>query len=231
MEGVDIMQRTFISDADSVASSLGIERSQEWEDHVRKVHLEINQPGYNQACCAVCQGDVQLQVHHIIPFHLCHLVYRGDLELDERNLMTLCEVREQNHHLLLGHLSDWEIYNPAGREGIKEAFPGQAADSLTEVAIQKAQIWEQWFNNPHKPVRWSDMQPEDRIKLRQFLDTYLPYIETPDFPASAYPYAFTTEDAAAEKGDPEKIATTYGTETRWQQFQQQASKATSGSAI
>lgn len=216
--------------ADSVASALGVQRSEKWDD-VRRAHLEINQPEYDQTRCAVCQGTGQLQVHHIIPFHLCHLVYRGDLELDERNLMTLCEVSELNHHLLLGHLEDWEIYNPAGRAGIIKAFLGQSADNLTAIEIQKAQIWLQWFDDPQKPLRWTDMQAEDKIKLRNFLDQYLPYIETSDFPASEYPYAFTQDDAAAERGDPDKIATTYGTDTRWEQYQQQASQAATGSAI
>ena len=224
------MQASPISDAESVASALGIQRSEKWKD-VQNEHLTINGPGYDQTRCAVCQETQQRQVHHIIPFHLCHLVYRGDLELDERNLMTLCEVMEHNHHQLLGHLQDWEIYNPAGREGIASAFQGQTAGGLTEVEIQKAQIWAQWYNDPHKPVRWLEMRPEDRVKLRQFLDTNLPYIETADFPAPTYPYPFTAEDAAAEKGDPEKVATTYGTETRWEKYQEQARTAASGSAI
>jgi hypothetical protein len=224
------MQGAPLSSADSIASALGVQRSEKWDD-VRQAHLKINGPGYDQTRCAVCQGTEQRQVHHIVPFHLCHFVYRGDLELDERNLMTLCEVKEHNHHQLLGHLQDWEIYNPAGRAGIAGAFPGQLADGLTEVEIQKAEIWAQWHNDPHKPVRWLDMQPQDRLRLRQFLDTNLPYMETTDFPATDSPYAFTEADAAAEKGDPHKIATTYGTETRWKKFQEQAQTAAAGSAI
>jgi len=32
-----------------------------------------------------------LQVHHIFPFHYCIALGRPDLELDDRNLITLCE--------------------------------------------------------------------------------------------------------------------------------------------
>ncbi|GCE16544.1 HNH endonuclease [Dictyobacter kobayashii] len=47
-----------------------------------------------------------LQVHHIKPFHLY-----PELELDPNNLITLCEIRGRTHHLLIGHLDDWESYN------------------------------------------------------------------------------------------------------------------------
>ena len=37
-----------------------------------------------------------------------------ELELDERNLITLCEAGE-NHHFVVGHLGDWRSYNPEVR--------------------------------------------------------------------------------------------------------------------
>ena len=33
------------------------------------------------------------------------------MELDPTNLITLCEIKGREHHLLLGHLDDWESYN------------------------------------------------------------------------------------------------------------------------
>jgi hypothetical protein len=58
---------------------------------------------------------VGLQVHHIFPFHYCRLLGRPDLELDLRNLVTLCEDEAgrpgENHHLLVGHLDDFQSSN------------------------------------------------------------------------------------------------------------------------
>ncbi len=118
--------------------------------------------------------------------------------------MTLCEVPEHNHHQLLGHLGDWEIYNKAGRTGITGAFHGMPVTDLTIAEIELADVWKQWTAD--KPARWLDMLPQDRIALRAFLDTNLPYVPTVDFPQPTYPYLFM------ENGDdgkaPEKIATT-----------------------
>ena len=206
------------SGADRAARLLGVQRSQ-WWDRVRRTHLEIKNPNYDQSCCAVCNGTDKPQVHHIVPFHFCHLVYRGDLELDERNLMTLCEVPEHNHHELLGHLGDWEIYNKAGREGIAGAFKGKPASDLTADQIQLAEVWTQWMGD--KPHRWNGMSANDRFALRQFLDANLPYIPTDDFSGPQYPYVFDNAD------DPDKKATTYGEESRWKMYQSQAAKAAS----
>ena len=56
-------------------------------------------------------------MHHIFPFHYCIALGRPDLELDDRNLITLCEDEAgkpgQNHHLLVGHLDDFESSNLA----------------------------------------------------------------------------------------------------------------------
>jgi len=51
-------------------------------------------------------------VHHLFPFHYCVILGRPDLELDERNLITLCEDRASpNHHLLIGHLGSFQSAN------------------------------------------------------------------------------------------------------------------------
>lgn len=88
-----------------IARRHGRERSQEWP-RVEHEHL-LHEP-----TCVVCgyKGS-QLQVHHIKPFHLY-----PELELDPRNLITLCEARGRDHHLLIGHLGNWESYNPNVRE-------------------------------------------------------------------------------------------------------------------
>jgi hypothetical protein len=85
-----------------------IPRSSQWPA-VEKAHL-LAQP----TCVAFGQGQPGsgLQVHHMLPFHFCVKLGRPELELDERNLMTLCDETINNHHLLLGHLGDFQSYNP-----------------------------------------------------------------------------------------------------------------------
>jgi len=67
------------------------------------------------ACCGSAKKDKGLQVHHILPFHYCIALGRPDLELDPRNLLTLCETEhgdpEANHHLLLGHCGNFKSDN------------------------------------------------------------------------------------------------------------------------
>lgn len=91
------------------------ERSPEWP-RVEKEHL-LHEP----ACVACGHRGKGLQVHHIKPFHL-----HPSLELDPRNLITLCEIKGRDHHLLLGHLDDWEAYNPNVRDDVKR-FHGKTA--------------------------------------------------------------------------------------------------------
>src|SRR5690349_4051301 len=101
---------------DAVARKYGITRSPLWPQVEKRVR--------EHAKCVTCANDQELQVHHIVPFHLCHLVYRGDLELDERNLLVLCEENAKDHHLLIGHLGNFESYNPGGRAAIEGAYIG-----------------------------------------------------------------------------------------------------------
>src|ERR1700732_4714415 len=87
-------------------------RSPEWR-RVERAHLA------RQPHCVCCKpgthGRAPLQVHHIFSFHYCRLLGRADLELDDRNLITLCETEEgkpaPNHHLLVGHLDDFQSSN------------------------------------------------------------------------------------------------------------------------
>ena len=83
-------------------NSLELPRSPHWST-VRKQHLEI------EPTCAACGGIVGLQVHHCMPFHL-----DPSKELDQNNLITLCE--ERNCHYIFGHLYNWHSYNVNVRE-------------------------------------------------------------------------------------------------------------------
>ena len=71
-------------------------RSSQWRS-VRKRHIEKN------PTCAACGRDDDLDVHHIIPYHIA-----PEKELDLDNLITLCGKR---CHLRIGHLGDWKSRN------------------------------------------------------------------------------------------------------------------------
>lgn len=58
--------------------------------------------------CAVCGRSEQVVPHHKKPFHLF-----PELELDESNLIPLCEGRTVNCHLAVGHLFRWQSWNEA----------------------------------------------------------------------------------------------------------------------
>lgn len=70
--------------------------------------------------CAACGGGKNLEAHHIRPFHL----YPG-LELDEGNLLCLCEYPSHNCHIRVGHSFDWKSYNP---------------DSIQDAALQLKRV-------------------------------------------------------------------------------------------
>lgn len=70
-------------------------RSPKWSS-VRKEHL-INEP-----MCRACGRKKDLEVHHIMPYHI-----KPEDELNPSNLITLCS----NCHLLFGHLMDYKSWN------------------------------------------------------------------------------------------------------------------------
>lgn len=77
-------------------------RSGKWRK-VRKAHLK------KYPRCAVCGSTKKIEVHHQIPFSI-----DPELELDELNLITLCENKRYglNCHLLIGHLGSYRRFNP-----------------------------------------------------------------------------------------------------------------------
>lgn len=58
--------------------------------------------------CYVCLGKKKVEVHHKRPFHV-----HPELELDENNLITLCENKADgiNCHLAFGHLGNFRSVN------------------------------------------------------------------------------------------------------------------------
>ena len=124
-----------------VAAKYGIARSPRWPA-VEKVHL-ASQP--QCVCCEPGQSPTAgLQVHHIFPFHYCIALGRPDLELDPRNLITLCEDEDgrqgQDHHLLVGHLDDFESSNLQVVTDAENTFLGMEAAAIRADATWKAKV-------------------------------------------------------------------------------------------
>jgi hypothetical protein len=112
--------------------------------------------------CVVCGATRQLNVHHKFPFHYVVLCGRPDLELDLRNLMTLCVQQDNEHHVLLGHLGDYESYNPQVVECAK-AYSGKSSRQIrTDAAWQQA--------HAAKPKHFDDMTAAERVAFRKKLD-------------------------------------------------------------
>jgi 5-methylcytosine-specific restriction enzyme A len=82
--------------------ALGCKRSSLWPQ-VRENHLKKN------PTCALCGGTKQLEVHHIKSFS-----DYPELELDENNLITLCESKSfgVSCHIFVGHCGNYRKINP-----------------------------------------------------------------------------------------------------------------------
>jgi hypothetical protein len=89
--------------------TIGHGRSSHWptvEKAFRKVHP--------QCTCCLVHSTKHVQIHHRFPFHYAIALGRPDLELDPRNLITLCEWPSHpspDHHLLIGHLENFQSSN------------------------------------------------------------------------------------------------------------------------
>ena len=94
------------------------------------------------AKCVACGATVKLQVHHIKPFHI-----EPALELDTKNLITLC-MSKNSCHLDIGHGGSFRSYNPSVVQDSFKFFrifqvkPKQTASLLKEIKArrQKNQI-------------------------------------------------------------------------------------------
>lgn len=123
-----IMIRKLLSSLDKIKSKRRERaklrsRSKYWEA-VRDRHLEMF------PVCAGCGGHDELQVHHIVPFHIS-----PELELVPRNLITLC-MGYYDCHLKLGHGGSFRCYNPDIVRDVKiyrESSIGQRLVLLKEI--------------------------------------------------------------------------------------------------
>jgi hypothetical protein len=151
----------------SIAAGAG-PRSPEWPK-VEREHLA------KQPHCVCCKPGTNLgapvQVHHIFPFHYCKLLGRPDLELDLRNLITLCEDEAggagENHHLLVGHLDDFQSSNLAVVRDAARTFFGMAP-----AAIRADPRWvaERAARLPHIEA----MTPQEKEDFKKAMNTTFP---------------------------------------------------------
>ena len=147
----------------TIALESNIQRNPDWT-RVQKEHLR-KQPFC--ACCGKDTGKGKMQVHHKFPFHYCIALGRPDLELDERNLVTLCEDKgSPNHHILIGHLGNFESYNPNVEEDII------AYANWTQTAIKADPKWK--AKKTSRPAFLPNMTETQKTTLRKLMDKTYP---------------------------------------------------------
>jgi hypothetical protein len=155
------------------AARHSLKRSSEWP-RVEKEHLK------RQPHCVACKPGTNpgagLQVHHIFPFHYCVALGRPDLELGDRNLITLCEDEAgkpgQNHHLLIGHLDDFKSPNVRVSQDAAETFFG-----MTAADIKADHRWLLEKASRLKPL--DQMTDEDKKDFTQAMNAAFPKLESP----------------------------------------------------
>ena len=143
----------------AINRKFNLKRSPEWP-RVEKDFLSKNH------VCAACGSRQKLNAHHMFPFHFVVLSGRPDLELDERNLITLCTNQNFEHHLLVGHLDDYESYNPKVKKFVKTYHGKDAGTIRADRAWQKAHV----DRKPH----YDKMTPQEKISFRRLLDKTFP---------------------------------------------------------
>lgn len=91
----------YLDEDEQLADSglFGAARSSKWSE-VRRDFLKLH------PACEACGVTTDLNVHHIKPFNQF-----PELELDPRNLITLC----RKHHFEVGHLGNWRTANATVR--------------------------------------------------------------------------------------------------------------------
>jgi hypothetical protein len=147
-----------VADA-NICAKLNLKRSPKWPE-VEKAFRAQNPK------CVACGGTEQLNVHHMFPFHYVVLCGRPDLELDPRNLLTLCTREDMEHHLLLGHLDDYESYNPAVEQFV-QTYKGQSA-----TQIRNDPAWQ--TERDKKPKHVDQMSQQEKNQFKSMLDEKFP---------------------------------------------------------
>ena len=152
-----------LGDVTKKKTSLMVMRSPEWHK-IEKEVLDTN-PG-----CSVCGLTESCQVHHIFPFHYCVSLGRPDLELDKRNLTVLCETskskKTDDHHLLVGHLDNFESFNSNVKQD-ELTYKG-----LTAEQIRSNPAWSASVLHRMKPL--NEMTQDDKNQLFNLINQTFP---------------------------------------------------------
>ena len=108
-----------------------------------------------------------------LPVHIIQFVQtkeRGILEIDDRNLISLCETEENapspNHHLRAGHSGDFQSSNTNIRQDAKVFF------RMDEATIEKNAHYLENVKNRLKP--WAQMTDQDKKDLTALIDRLYP---------------------------------------------------------
>ncbi|HEY1959995.1 MAG TPA: hypothetical protein VGH28_30510 [Polyangiaceae bacterium] len=148
-----------------VAERYGVTRSTKWPS-VERAHL-----ARSPECVACRRPGARVAVHHIFPFHICVLLGRPDLELDTRNLITLCAESDErgagDHHLLIGHFDDWESMNVHVGADARERFHG-----MTAVQLRASEAWRKLVAG--RPIDFSQMSAKTRRAVQEVMNRELP---------------------------------------------------------
>lgn len=143
--------------------TIGRGRSPEWprvEKAFRAVHPQC-------VACVVKSVD-HVQIHHRFPFNYCVALGRSDLELDSRNLITLCEWKapSPNHHCLIGHLDDWQS------SALDVAELAITLRGMSAAAIRKDPRWIKKVANRLKPL--DKMSASDKAAFTKLMNSTFP---------------------------------------------------------
>jgi hypothetical protein len=144
-----------------VGANNGFKRSEHWPA-VEKAFLQ------QHPTCVVCgRADLPRNVHHTdAPFHFARYLGRPDLELDPRNLHTLCVAHDNEHHVLVGHFDDYESFNPDLLAWVKKT---KTMDAATIRALAE---WQEAVKT--RPPFLSKMTQQQKIEMRKHLDALFP---------------------------------------------------------
>lgn len=145
-----------------VAAEHGIKRSARWPA-VEHRFLSMH------PVCACGGGKKKLNVHHaIIPFHFAILLGRPDLELDPRNLITLSADPSDQYHVLIGHLDNYQSFNPDVLMDVRRYH------GWTIAQIKSDAVW--LHKKAVRPKVWKELSEREKQELAERMNHFLPLV-------------------------------------------------------
>ena len=150
------------------AARHGVARSEHWP----AVERAVREANPRCAACDPTASEAGVQIHHIFPFHYVVALGRPDLELDPRNLISLCETEHDkpapDHHLLIGHLGNFKEGNLLVREDATGRY-----HALDEATIRGDAEW-QAEEHAGRLKALDAMSDDEKRAFRARLDAELP---------------------------------------------------------